>query len=287
MAWKRSSVRIRYAPPQSHRRKHRRFFVTTFGYMIQFKVLMLTSRRHGFTIVELAIVIAVIGILAALGTVGYKGVTTRAANTQSSKDASNVSDKLELYFVKNKKFPSSLNDLGSLELASGTAVNGYDSNDISYCLVVGNSASGTKKYTIRDNQKLSEGDCSNWTPTAAQTGGSTPPPAPSTVSVSFTAGLLRYGDYRYYITVSGGTCSVGSREVKMGVTAGSSPSWSSWPWQTSDTRTQDVQADGIYSPVDTTIYAKARCTDSSSGLSTESNTAQTYNGSGGGAGGAI
>ncbi|MES2876350.1 MAG: type II secretion system protein [Patescibacteria group bacterium] len=121
-----------------------------------------------------------------------------------------------------------------------------------------------------------------------KTQAATPPaiPAPSGASVAFTTSRVKVGaEYfqRYVMTASGGSCSVGTTEWKIGVTGGSSPSWTSWAWQTSNTKTSDVNENGIYSPINVTIYAKPRCV--SGGNSTEGGTATNYNGSGGGGGG--
>jgi|GEM_PF-2714955 len=65
---------------------------------------MFTSTQkgsHGFTIVELAIVIVVIGILAAIAVVSYNGVQQRAYNTKSSVAIQKWADAFELYRGSN------------------------------------------------------------------------------------------------------------------------------------------------------------------------------------------
>ena len=110
-------------------------------------------------------------------------------------------------------------------------------------------------------------------------------PAPAAAGISYT-GPTRIkkstGEYaqRYVVTTSGGACSVGATEWKIGVTGGSTPYWAGETWQSSNTRTVDVLENGIYSPYDVTIFAKPRCV--SGGNSTEGNAVYTYNGSGGG-----
>ncbi len=60
----------------------------------------------GFTIVELVIVIAVIGILASIATVSYSGVQQKARNASRISDLKNMQDALEIYQSKNGVYPT-------------------------------------------------------------------------------------------------------------------------------------------------------------------------------------
>lgn len=123
---------------------------------------------------------------------------------------------------------------------------------------------------------------------AAATSAITQIPAPSAAGVTYTTSRVKVGtEYyqRYVVTTSGGTCSIGSTEWKIGVTGGATPNWSSVSWQSSNTKTIDVPENGIYSPTDVTIFVKPRCISGSN--ATEGTPAYTYNGSGGGAGGSL
>lgn len=62
--------------------------------------------RKGFTIVELLIVIIVIAILAAIVTVAYNGITTRAFNARVQADIRNVQSLVEAYNAQNGSYPS-------------------------------------------------------------------------------------------------------------------------------------------------------------------------------------
>jgi prepilin-type N-terminal cleavage/methylation domain-containing protein len=84
------------------------------------------GRTHGFTIVELLIVIVVIGILAAITIVAYNGIQSRARDTQRLTDVSNIMKMLEAYKAQNGAYPP--------KVATGTAIcvshnNGYTYSD--------------------------------------------------------------------------------------------------------------------------------------------------------------
>ena len=64
--------------------------------------------RQGFTIVEIAIVIAVIGILAAISVVSYNGFQSRAAGAAMVNDLQHAATSLEVSYLKNKTYPSSI-----------------------------------------------------------------------------------------------------------------------------------------------------------------------------------
>jgi len=65
-----------------------------------------TSGKHGFTIVELLIVIVVIAILAAITIVAYNGIQQRARNSQRLEDIQTIAKALEMYYIDNGQFPA-------------------------------------------------------------------------------------------------------------------------------------------------------------------------------------
>lgn len=64
------------------------------------------KRAAGFTIVELLIVIVVIGILAAIVTVAYNGVQTRARDSQRNQDVKTIAKALEMYYLDRGHYPT-------------------------------------------------------------------------------------------------------------------------------------------------------------------------------------
>lgn len=68
------------------------------------------TTRHGFTIVELLIVIVVIAILAAVTIVGYIGVSQRATESMLKSEVRSAAQQIELYKTENGSNPASLSD---------------------------------------------------------------------------------------------------------------------------------------------------------------------------------
>ncbi len=60
---------------------------------------------NGFTIGELLIVVVVIGILAAIVTVAYTGITGQARDSKRSADLKSVQNALELYYIDKGGYP--------------------------------------------------------------------------------------------------------------------------------------------------------------------------------------
>lgn len=68
-----------------------------------------TFHKHGFTIVELLVVIVVIGILAAITVVSYSGITKKATTAALQSDTANASKQLELFKATNGNYPTTNN----------------------------------------------------------------------------------------------------------------------------------------------------------------------------------
>jgi prepilin-type N-terminal cleavage/methylation domain-containing protein len=68
-------------------------------------------RRKGFTLVELAIVIAILGILAIYAIPKYQGMVEEARTAQAKAQLGTVRSALAIYYAKNSgKFPASLDE---------------------------------------------------------------------------------------------------------------------------------------------------------------------------------
>lgn len=62
--------------------------------------------RSGFTLLELMIVITVIGVLAAIATVGAKSVIDRARKAAAQNDAFQLKNAIGSYFTEYRRFPT-------------------------------------------------------------------------------------------------------------------------------------------------------------------------------------
>ncbi|MBC7943014.1 prepilin-type N-terminal cleavage/methylation domain-containing protein [Candidatus Saccharibacteria bacterium] len=71
------------------------------------------NHSHGFTIVELLIVVVVIGILAAITIVAYGGIQTRARDTIRINDIKSLQEVVELYNIKNGTYPQPASGWGN------------------------------------------------------------------------------------------------------------------------------------------------------------------------------
>ncbi len=70
------------------------------------------TRKSGFTIVELLIVVVVIGILAAIVTVAYTGIQSAARDSSRVATLNQLQKALELYYASNSQYPAIIHGLG-------------------------------------------------------------------------------------------------------------------------------------------------------------------------------
>lgn len=100
-----------------------------------------TRASHGFTIVELLIVIVIIAILAAITIVAYNSLTLRAQRAKVAKTVQSYTTALEMYKVDHGQYPEprflgSSNDsficLGREDQFPADAANGFEEGECSY-----------------------------------------------------------------------------------------------------------------------------------------------------------
>lgn len=76
--------------------------------MLGFLNKMKKVGHKGFTLIELMIVVAIIGILAAIAIPQFAAYRTKAFNTAAQSDLRNIRTSLEAYYADNQGYPTAL-----------------------------------------------------------------------------------------------------------------------------------------------------------------------------------
>src|SRR5579859_3668956 len=127
------------------------------------RAFMKTKRRKAFTLIELLIVIAIIGLLAVLAATSLGGARTRARDTRRIADLNNIMKALQLGHGQNGVYPATTpTTIGTPTTdnlcAKGTTVNwvadttaaNCDTNRIYMANVPSDPGSGTYVYKTTD-----------------------------------------------------------------------------------------------------------------------------------------
>lgn len=130
-------------------------------------------RKHGFTIVELLIVIVVVGILAGISIVAYRGISDQARDNAVKSDIANAGKKISLFYIQNERFPITSTEMNAILGTVGVSSYATHTNALSYCFdsstnsfaIGGVSASG-KGFVYKDggmSQNTGWGSGNLWT----------------------------------------------------------------------------------------------------------------------------
>jgi type IV pilus assembly protein PilA len=98
------------------------------------------STQKGFTLIELMIVVAIIGILAAIAIPAYQDYTVRSQVTEGMNLASPVETGIAEYFANTGSFPTNLSSVGILASPSGKYVQGVAITNEDIVVTYGNQA---------------------------------------------------------------------------------------------------------------------------------------------------
>ena len=103
-------------------------------------------KSHGFTIIELLIVMVVIGILTAITIIAFNGMQNRANIAAIKSDLKSLSQKINVFYIDNNTYPATVLQLNSLSWTA--SVDSYQRNsqgNLLYCAIT--SGSGAR-YTV-------------------------------------------------------------------------------------------------------------------------------------------
>jgi prepilin-type N-terminal cleavage/methylation domain-containing protein len=125
-------------------------------------------RPLGFTIVELLVVIVVIGVLASISLVAYRGISNKAIEASVTADLSNTTKQFKLFQIENSGFPTTIdctqpNSLTNkcIKPSSNNELGVYTVNNSAspqtFCLTI--KASGNIKKNINQDGTISDGAC--------------------------------------------------------------------------------------------------------------------------------
>lgn len=119
------------------------------------------SVRHGFTIVELLIVVVIIAVLAAITVAAFNGVQRRANESASASGASTAVKKIELYKGVNGTYPATLADV-AFSPAGGTSYQYYvDGTSANYCVTA--TTNNVSMYSNSSTPAPQKGGCAGHT----------------------------------------------------------------------------------------------------------------------------
>jgi type IV pilus assembly protein PilA len=109
------------------------------------------NRKEGFTLIELMIVIAIIGILAAIAIPQFSAYRTRSYNSAAQSDLRNMATAQEAYYVDESKYSSDWEGLadGTYGYQQSTNVTISTAGTVTDYTISAYHISGDKTYSMQ------------------------------------------------------------------------------------------------------------------------------------------
>lgn len=107
---------------------------------------MKNHKQHGFTIVELLVVVVVIAILAAITIVSYNGIIARAENTKLLANVDAWTKTLLLYKAEKGVFPNTSPTNASQNFCLGSTFEQTTDFGLNKCILISDTSAGLVDY---------------------------------------------------------------------------------------------------------------------------------------------
>jgi type IV pilus assembly protein PilE len=123
---------------------------------------MCHGRERGFTLVELLIVVAIIGILSAIALPAYNDYTTRAKFTEATGHLSDLRVKMEQYYQDNRRYSTTAAG-GTCGVTGGNTPTVSGARYFTYeCASSNANAAGDQRYTLTAKGRADQGIGGIW-----------------------------------------------------------------------------------------------------------------------------